>query len=301
MWGKVNVQMSRENLENTHVEFPEDWEILETGGAGSFTTRVAYRKADGSEHVWTSRRHRRGRGKSGSYRGSPRLGVWDPDSISWWVAVGFVVGSALCLLGASSSIWFPGLTSEGGATRIANWSYFLGVLVFTVATYLQILETINTDPHPSRASSRPDGGFRWFAWQPKRLSYMEAFVAFVGLILFTAETSLVVIGVPDGEEINLLLSVPSVLGALLFVIGGYMQFVETCHRYLCFRFLSISWWSAALNFLGCVGFLVGATASLGVPGLSIPPDPTLVKVAYLQGSAFFLVGSYLMLPEMSSE
>jgi hypothetical protein len=80
-----------------------------------------------------------------------------------------------------------------------------------------------------------------------------------------------------------------------------MQVVEACHRYLCTRLRSISWWSATLNFLGCVGFLVGATAGLGVPGLSTLSDPTIVKVAYLQGFAFFLVGSYLMLPEMFSE
>ena len=110
-----------------------------------------------------------------------------------------------------------------------------------------------------------------------------------------------VIGVSDGAGIDWWLSVPSLLGALLFVVGGYMQVVEACHRYLCFRLRSISWWSATLNFLGCVGFLVGATAGLGVPGLSTIPDPTIVKVAYLQGSAFFLGGSYLMLPEMFSE
>ncbi|MDP8939184.1 MAG: hypothetical protein M3N10_02625 [Actinomycetota bacterium] len=80
-----------------------------------------------------------------------------------------------------------------------------------------------------------------------------------------------------------------------------MQVVEACHHYLCLRLRSISWWSATLNFLGCAGFLVGATASLGVPGLSIPSDPTLTKAAYLQGSAYFLIGNYLMLPEMFAE
>jgi len=94
--------------------------------------------------------------------------------------------------------------------------------------------------------------------------------------------------------------VPSLAEAVLFVAGTYLQVVEVCHRYLCFRPRSISWRSALFNFLGCVGFLVGAYAGLGVPGLSTPTDPTVVKAAYLQGSVFLLVGSYLMLPEMFS-
>ena len=299
------------NLARTHVRFPEDSEILETRGAGSFTTRVVYRKPDGSERVWTSRRHRKGRGtrsRSGEAESatesaveSPWFGAWAPGSISWWVAVGFMLGSALFALGAISSLWFPAFTSGEIATLIADWSYFVGTTVFTVAMYLQILETINADPHPERARHRSNEKFRWFAWQPKRLSYMEAFVLFVGTVLYNVETGLVIIGVSGPEGINWALSAPSLLGAILFVAGTYLQVVEACHSYLCIRLRSISWYSATLNFLGCVGFLVGATASLGVPGLSIPSDPTIVKVAYLQGSAFFLVGSYLMLPEMFSK
>lgn len=296
----------RSDFARTHVDFPDDWEILDTSGAWSFITRVVYRKPDGSEQVWTSRRHRKGRGtrsrsETTSYRDSPWLGVWAPGRVSWWVAVGFIVGSVLFMLGASSSLWFPTFTSEEIATLITDWSYFIGATVFTVAMYLQILETINADPHPGRARHRSDENFQWFAWQPKRLSYMEAFILFIGSIAFNIETGFVVIGVSGGAGIDWLLSVPSLLGALLFVVGGYLQVVEACHRYLCTRLRSISWWSAALNFLGCVGFLVGATAGLGIPGLSTPADPTIVKVAYLKGSAFFLIGSYLMLPEMFSE
>lgn len=298
--------MARRDLENTQVEFPEDWEILKTEGVGNFVTRVVYRKPDGAEYLWTSRRHRKGRGTrsrsaSRSYKDSPWLGVWAPGSVSWWVAVGFVVGSALFALGAASSLWFPAFVSTELASRIADWAYFIGATIFTVAMYLQILETINADPHPGRARHRSDEDFRWFAWQPKRLSYMEGFVLFVGSALFNVETGLVLLGVSGGGGINWVISVPSLLGAILFVVGGYMQLAESCHSYLCARLRSISWWSAGLNFLGCLGFLVGATASLGVPGLSVPSDPTIVKMAYFQGSVLFLIGSYLMFPETFSE
>ncbi|MDQ4107087.1 MAG: hypothetical protein M3157_07960 [Actinomycetota bacterium] len=295
-------------LARTHVDFPEDWEILEAEGAGGFTTRVTYRRPDGSEHVWTSRRHRKGRGPRNrdaqgakSLRRSPWLQLWAPGRISWWVAASFVLGSALFALGASSSLWFQSFLGGELASRIADWSYFLGATVFTGAIYLQILETVNADPHPVRARRRSDETFRWFAWQPRRLSYMEAFVLFVGSIFFNVETALALLGVSGKEGVNWLLSVPSFLGALLFVTGCYMQVVEACHRYLCLRPRSVSWWSATFNFLGCVGFLAGAVFGFQAPGLSTPADPTLVKAAYLQGSIFFLIGSYLMIPEMFSE
>jgi hypothetical protein len=205
------------------------------------------------------------------------------------------------VLGAAASLWLPALVGAGLAGRVADWAYFVGATVFTGAMYLQILETVNADPHPRRARRRPDETFRWFAWQPRRLSVMEAFVLFIGSLLFNVETALALLGVSAGGGINWLLSVPSFLGALLFVAGTYMQVIEACHRYLCVRPPSISWWSAALNLLGSAGFLAGAAFGFDIPGLSGPDDPTLVKVAYLQGSLLFLIGSYLMLPEMFSE
>jgi len=303
----------RQDLERTGLDFPAEWELLETEGVDGFITRVVHRRPDGSTHAWTSRRHRKGRGgkvRSGgsekaadpSYvRDSPWLGVWAPGRISWWVAVGFMFGSALFALGAGASLWFAAFVGGELAARVADWSYFVGMSVFTVAVYLQLLETINADPHPIRAHHRSGETFRLFAWQPKRLSFLEVLILLVGTVLFNVETALALIGVSGKEGINWLLSVPSLVGAILFVAGTYLQVVEVCHRYLCFRFRSISWWSALLNFLGCVGFLVGAYVGLGIPGLSTPSDPTIVKAAYLQGSVFFLVGSYLMLPEMFSE
>lgn len=302
--------MNRKNsrgrdLARTHVDFPDDLEILSTEGVGGFVTRVVYRTPEGSERVWTSRRHRKGRGTrskgAGSIRRSTWLLLWAPGNVSWWVAVSFVLGSVLFALGAGSSLWLRSVLAGELAARIADWAYFVGATVFTGAMYLQILEAINADPHPSRARHRPDESFRWFAWQPRRLSYMEVFILLTGSVLFNVETALALVGVSGKEGVNWLLSVPSFLGAVLFVLGCYMQVIEACHRYVCLRLRSISWWSATFNFLGCVGFLAGAAFGFQAPGLSTPEDPTLVKAAYLQGSVFFLIGSYLMIPETFSE
>ena len=41
---------------------PSDWQLVATDGAGPFITRATYRRPDGVEVEWTSRRHRKGQG-----------------------------------------------------------------------------------------------------------------------------------------------------------------------------------------------------------------------------------------------
>ncbi len=88
---------------------------------------------------------------------------------------------------------------------------------------------------------------------------------------------------------------------MLFVAGTYMQLVEVCHKYLCWKPHEISWRVASLSFLGCVGYLVGSAIGLDVSGLFSASEPLIVKLSFLQESVFFAVLRYLMLPEMFSE
>ena len=295
-----------------YVDFPDDWTLLEREGVGPFTTRVVHRLPDGSKHVWTSRRHRKGRSgrilsgdtdrpaDASNSRENPWFSFWAPGRITWWVAVSFVLGSLLFIAGSGAPLLKNSL-GESLSSFIADWSYFLGATLFTGAIYLQILETINSDPHPIEARRSPREKFRWFAWQPDRLSFLAVFLLFIGSSLFNLETGLALLGVSGKSSVGWLISVPSFLGALLFVVSTYMQVVETCHRYLCLELYGISWWSTALNLLGSVGFVTGAFFGFNEPGLSTAFDPTIVKVSYLYGSVLFLAGSYLLFPEMFSE
>ncbi len=184
---------------------------------------------------------------------------------------------------------------------MADWSYFGGGILFVVAIYLELLETINSDPHPKRARRRPDESFRWFAWRPHQLSFLSVFILLVGTLLFNVETTIALLGLSINNEMSWLLSVPSFLGAILYVIATNIQLMETCHSYPCLKPRSISWWTAALYVLGSVGFLSGAFFSFDAPGLSNAGDLLIVKLSYLAGSILFLAGSYLMIPDIFSE
>lgn len=307
------IHSSDRHPENGHTRVPDDWELVEKDGAGPFETRAVYRLPDGSTYVWESRRHRKGRGAkdtSGqaaeaaqafheSVKDNPWLGSWAPRRISWWVAVLFVVGSVLFAVGALASL-FPEVL---GGVLVADWSYFVGALLYTIGVYLQILEAINFRDYIGAASS--DGqekGFEWFAWQPRRLSFMAPFVLLIGALLFNVETTLALAeGLGLIEVAALLVTWASITGSALFVVATYLQLIETCHGYWCRRPREISWWLVVLYVLGSIGFLVGSAYGIEVLGLASPAEALIVKLSLLVGSVLFLIGSYLMLPEMFSE
>jgi hypothetical protein len=61
---------------------------------------------------------------------------------------------------------------------------------------------------------------------------------------------------------------------------------------------------AVLFILGALGFIVGALPGLHAPGLPTAEQghgATIVKLGFLAGGGAFLLGSYLMLPELFTQ
>lgn len=296
---------------------PEEWEKRESGGAAGFEdSRTVYRLPDGSEYVWESRRHRKGLGlrtRSGraarlqdrapeAGKRNPWLGGFAPHRLAWWIAVVFILGSALFTVGATASL-FPALF--GGAERAsltADLSYFTGASLFTGGVYLQLLEAINASDYIGMKPPywRPRQ-FRWFAWQPRRLEFMAPFLLLFGAVSFNVETALALISALGSVSLPTTIALASIVGAVFFLGPSYLQMIEVCHRYLCSRPRSISWWVTFFYTVGSAGFVVGAFFGFEVPGLSSPVESEITKWSYLQGAVFFLIGSYLLLPEMFSE
>lgn len=289
---------------------PEDWELEESSGAVPFEdTRATYRSPEGYRHVWESRRNRKGRGHRlfspwpiSRLKKSPWLRFWAPWRLSWWVAVVFTVGSALFTLAAVASLLPALFGGQSTAALVSASSYFVGALLFTASIYLQVLEGLNAaDYIDTVKEERLENEFRLFAWEPRSLAFTAPFVMLIGSLFFNVETTLAV-----GEELEwfkapFLASLTSLAGAVLFTVASYLQLIEVCHHYLCGRVGEISWWVTMFFVVGSAGFVVGSVFGFGVLGLSSPADALIVQVGFLQGSFFFLVGSYLMLPELFSD
>lgn len=306
--------MTRSRQRRDGAIAPTDWERVESGGAEPFEdSRAVYRLPDGSDYVWEARRHRKGRGpqkatgqaakaaerapEAGSE--NPWLRLYAPHRLAWWVAVNFIVGSALFTLGASGALFSEFFAGEGSLA--ANVSYFTGALLFTVGIYLQLLEGLNSGDYIGLKRPYNPRGFTWFAWRPRRLEFIAPFILLVGSLLFNVETSLALGSTFGWFSLPTLIGLVSFTGAVGFVVSTYLQLVEVCHSYLGFRPREISWWVAVLNLVGSVGFLVGATFGFDVPGLSSPQESLVTQIGFLTGSALFLAGSYLLLPEMFSD
>lgn len=304
-----------QTTQHGRLRHPSDWEVVDSEGLGPFESKVVYRLPDGSTYVWELRRHRKGRGpenpsgqaaQQADRAAAPEgwrkwLGVWAPHRISWWVAVTFAVGSVLFIVGALTSLapaLFGGTRTAGYVGALANWT---GALIFTASIYLWLLEGINADDHiGAHSPDQPQQGFAWIAWQPRRLEFLAPLLFLLGSLLFNVETTLAV-----GAELTWFMlpqlgNWMTLIGALLFLVPSYLQLVELSHGFGSWQPHKISWWVVVSFIVGSVGFVIAGVFGFDIPGISSPGHP-LETLGLLQGAAFFLIGSYLMLPELVSE
>ena len=298
------------------IHRPADWEVVEVRGAAGLDTRVVYRLPDGSHYVWEARRHRKGRGAeqpageaarrnhpAAESRHGPRLWVWAPHRITWWLGVVFSIGCALFTLAALTGLIPQAFGGQSSARHVAAWSEWVGALLFTAATYLWLLEGINESDYIGiEPGLKPSQRFRWFDWRPRRLTYMSPLLFLAGSLLWNVETTAALAHTLGWVgRLPITTEVAATGGAVLFLIPSYLQVIEVCHRYVCWQARKISWWIAATFVVGSVAFVVGAAAGLGIYGLSQPATELVRTLGYLIGSILYLLGSYLMVPELTVE
>lgn len=162
-----------------HLQIPAEWKHLDTSYVGPFVTRITHELNDGSIHVWSSRRHRKGFGpeivlpgaEAPSSRQRPTLLVWAPHKLNWWIAVLFMIGSFGFILG--SVLFLGGYTNY----RVINATFFIGSIFFTSAGYSQFNRSINASP--AVGVELPKGKRKWFAFQPKRIDFWVTFSSFL--------------------------------------------------------------------------------------------------------------------------
>ncbi|PQO35256.1 hypothetical protein C5Y96_09450 [Blastopirellula marina] len=218
-------------------------------------------------------------------------GAWLPQELNWWIGVLFAIGavffcvaSIFCLLDV--------------ATKAANVVYFLGSIPFTLAAYFQLYQAANADPLPSVAS---EGSFRrsYFGWQPSDIGWLSCATQFVGTLLFNFNTFDAMLPSLSWFEQDLLVWIPNLIGSALFLVSGYLAFIEVGHSYWAWMPKDLSWWVTFVNLLGCIGFMVSAVLAITLPGQPEPLRVTLSIVFTLQGAFCFFWGALLMLPEAS--
>ena len=269
---------------------------IEANGPYPFKTHRIFRHPSGVLQHWHSRHHRKKilrRGPLGTKLLARLItdALWLPGDLNWWIGVLFAAGAVL-FCGASI------LCLLEVATNAANLAYFFGSIPFTLAAYLQLYQAANAEPLPSDEDNR-SGSRSIIGWKPHDIGWLSCMTQFVGTILFNFNTFDAMIPSLSWFGEDLLVWVPNFLGSVLFLVSGYLAFIEVGHAYWAWRPKDLSWWVTCLNLLGCVGFMISAVLAVVLPGEPATVRMTWSVVFTLQGAVCFLLGALLMLPEAS--
>jgi hypothetical protein len=237
-------------------------------------THVRFRRADGSVALWSSRAHRK--------RGRRRGGVlWAPRRLSWWIGVLFAIGAACFTVGP-----LPGFVELVGSA-VDGLVFFVGSIFFTTAAALQCVQTFNAG----------GGRFRLVAFEPHRIDWWSSVAQFAGTLLFNVDTFHALTTGFDNVEYDRLVWTPDAVGSALFLISGYLAYVEVCGGFSLRPRRGLDWSIAAVNLLGCVFFGISAVAAYVVPSTGSVVDLAGANAFTALGGLCFLVGAVLLLPE----
>jgi hypothetical protein len=292
-----------------HVHAGDEPSGTHSDGPGPFITRVVRRDASGQQFVFTSRRHRKGLGPlvytpEGTLRrqtvgAHPWLQLWAPARLSWWIAWLFIIGSAHFALGGLLATYPHVLPKALHAAIVTNAIFFIGSLFFTGAAYLQLLQVTNADVADLTSRMRHHSkSWRWFAWRPKNAGYLASLIQFAGTVFFNLNTADAMLSGLGWEGEDILVWTPNMLGCICFLVASYLAYMEVSHTRWSFQPNQVSWWVAISNLLGSVAFQISALFSVTLPGPADVEAQWYASFYTLLGGIGFLVGSYLMLPEL---
>ena len=276
---------------------PTDWQLVATEGAGPFITRATYRRPDGVEVEWTSRRHRKGQGlrllgmppSAAAPRGGPCA-----CSTTDVVDRGFV-RRRLDLLRARCAAGYLDVVSA----RTDGLTFFIGSIFFTGASYLSFVEAADS-PDALQAGSVHRLRFRAAGWRPRSIDWWATAIQLVGTVYFNVMTFLALYDNWSVSQENRLVWRPDVVGSICFLVASYLAWAEVCHSAGRLRFRELSWWIVALNLLGSVFFGISAIGAYVNPDTDEVTNLRWDNGGTFLGALCFLIAAVMLIPEARS-
>lgn len=281
---------------------------------GPFITRMIGTDDDGNDCIVTSRRHRKhlqplqvvdaDRLIHEQMPAKAWLRFWAPTKFSWWMAIFFMIGSALFALGAALTMFPSLLGAWWHEPVINNLVFFIGSIFFTLAGSMQFFEVVNADiadiMKALSGATKTKPRWHFFVWRPRNLGYLACMIQVVGTILFNFNTGDAFFAGLSATEKNIVIWSPNMLGSIFFLASSVFAYLEVAHRIGYFNLTDITIWMSLLNFTGSVAFQISAIASF------FEKDGYLLWLAgsnwgTFLGGIFFLIASYLLIPELFEE
>jgi hypothetical protein len=226
--------------------------------------------------------------------------LWAPQRLAWWIALLFAIGSALFAVGGFGATWPQSVPAPLREASLLNWVFIVGALFFTAAAWLQWLEALNGDVAEAMAEGSPRK-WRWLGWRPRNLGYLASAVQLVGTIMFNFNTVDATLTGLSWKGEDLLVWTPNMVGCVCFLVASYLAYAEVSQGAASFAPRSVSWWIAVVNLLGSLAFQISALYSFAGPAAA--SESALFRASFYTaaGGLCFLLGSYLMIPELFDE
>jgi hypothetical protein len=273
---------------------PADWELVTTEGPGPFVTRATYRRPDGIEVEWTSRRHRKDLGlrvlTAPSSVSAPAVAPVSVPGRTWWISGLFAVGS-LCFAVGALPVYLDAVSA-----RVDGLTFFIGSILFTAAAYLSFLEATNS-PASIEAEPVHRRRFRLAGWRPRSIDWWATAIQLVGTVYFNVMTLLALNENWSVSQDNRLVWRPDVIGSLCFLVASYLAWAEVCHSVGRLKFRELSWWVVVLNLLGSVFFGISAIGAYANPETGQVTSLRLDNGGTFLGAVCFLVAAVMLIPE----
>ncbi len=213
-----------------------------------------------------------------------REASWAPRDLGWRTAVLFMVGSTLFAVGS-----FPAYWTFVDARAVAM-TFVVGAVFFTTAAYHQYLQVVNDDE---------TGSFRWWSWRPRPVLWWATVVQLAGTLLFNVNTVAALAEHLSAQQENRLVWAPDFFGSVAFLVASQLAWLAVCPRQWCVRRDDPDWWSALLNYVGSLFFMLSALAAFTLPTTGEVVNITIVNAGTFLGAVCFFLGAYVLLPERS--
>jgi len=271
---------------------------------GYFITQVIEAHDSTRSHLNTSRRSRKGLKKLLVNRENHRLlrplqefsslFSFKPQSLTWWVAILFMIGSACFVAGSAVSLYFE----HSFSSLAINMTFFIGSLFFTAAAYGQYLEVINADITNEAYLAAGKTEWIWWAWRSRNLGFIASASQLAGTFLFNINTFNCFYEGLSYIAMDIVIWLPNLIGSVLFLVAAGFAWLEIFHDKQVKAFYSVTWWIVWINILGSILFQRSAFRSFVHVDSGELVNEMIALRATLYGAVCFFIGAYLLIIEM---
>jgi hypothetical protein len=200
-------------------------------------------------------------------------------------ATSFLIGGSLFAIGAA-------LAQAGvGATACAT-VYLAGGAFFSTGGYTSVLQVVN-EPEAGLGAEPPEGRWRWWSREPRRLQWLSAVVLFAGTLVFAIDLVDSFIEELSPAEADRLVWSPDMVGCALFLVSGHLAMVGIGGGWRFWGRRDLGWWIVAVNQLGSILFMVSAVASFVRPSTGDALATGIANWGTLSGALCFAVAGLM--------